>query len=95
MARFVQRNIDFNQRADERWPEPSKSATNSICCSSVKIFAAEIRPLERSVTATLVYKGGVILAADAPSSASARRAASLSGECRRLSLWPPPMASKF
>ena len=41
IAGFVRRNIDLNQRTDEGCPKSSKSATNSICCSSVKFFRGQ------------------------------------------------------
>jgi hypothetical protein len=47
MVGFVRRNIDSNQRADERWPKPIKSATERDMLQFCEFFAAKLCPLKR------------------------------------------------
>jgi hypothetical protein len=51
IAGVVRRNIDLNQRADERWPKPSKIRHKRDMLQFREFFAAEICPLERQRSA--------------------------------------------
>src|SRR6266446_2692924 len=45
-AGFVRRNIDLDQRSDERWPKPSKSTTKRDMLQFCEFFAAKFCPLK-------------------------------------------------
>jgi hypothetical protein len=60
MVGLVHRNIDLDQRADERWPKPSKSATKRDMLQFCEFFVAKFCPLkrQRSDLARMVHQAG-------------------------------------